>query len=228
MALSGMLLLNAGLSIFDIGINLPDFIIGSVGATGVIQAISFSGVVISDAVGFQDGVESMGGNLGKAYICLYPNIDDWPTEVTSPVDTDDLSRLVGDYTLLAGKYFIEVDVSPGSSVDKNETQGEPGCQSFNNNGSFKIPGKNGKNMGFSRLIKSYRGIIIIPQADGTRIAYGTDYNPVTFTAAGDSGEGPSNFKGFVINWKQDDVSPGRLYYGTIPLSATETIAAIDS
>jgi hypothetical protein len=219
-----VLMAGAGLSMIDTGIHLPGFLFGSSGS--VIAVMSFASVTMPTDTGFEDGEENMGGNGVIAYIALFSDISVWPAELTTPTTLEQMVALSGNFTMKSQKYFIRVTVPPDSLSDDNDTQGEPGGQSFKNKGVFKIPGKDGTNRGLARRLKNSMGIIIIPNEENYRICYGTEFHPVRFSIGGKSGLKAADYKGFEYNWECDSNAPGHTYNGSIPLSGAITLPAI--
>jgi len=216
LCIGSVFMLNAGVSISECGINLPD-IYGI--ASGVsLAGMSFAAVVMPNETGYEDGEEHMGGNGVVAYIALFTDISTWPTENASPATLEETVLLTGNYVMATNKYFIKVLVPPNTLSDDSEGQGEAGGRSFRNNGVFKLPGKDAENRGLARRLNNARGVIIIPDEFG-RIAYGSQTRPVQFMPSGSSGLAATDFKGFEYTWEGDSHAPGYTYNGSIPLSS---------
>jgi len=224
MTISLVLMVPAVASIVDIGMNLPDFIVGIGGCSTAVMVLT--GVALpTSATGYNDGEEHMGGNGVVAYIALMSEIATWPSEDSSPSTLDETVLLSGNFAMVAGKYFIKVLVPPNTLTDDSEGQGEPGGRSFKNKGIFKLPGKDATNRGLARRLNNARGVIIIPNDQGYRILYGSETHPVQFMPSGVSGSNAADFRGFEYNWECDSHAPGHTYNGTIPLSGS-TLPAI--
>jgi hypothetical protein len=170
-----------------------------------------------------DGEENMGGYGMVCYLALRSHLDTYPTLTTSTSATtlEALCKLNGSYGFLTGKNFIPINVAPESLfVDPVSQGGSPGTNSFNLSGGFIINGMKGKHRGTARILNNCYGVIIIPNEDGTRTAYGDYLRPVKFTIKGSSGKAAKDAKHFEYSFVTDSFVPGYTYEGDIVLDAS--------
>ena len=175
----------------------------------------------------QDGEENMGGFPQVMYLGLRSHITGYPTEPADNATTfDQMVELSGDYAFAQGKHFIKILVAPNSAGFNPEGQGDyPGTKSFKIAGTFVIPGMKNQHRAIARLMNNAYGILIIPQDDGSRLAFGTEGRPVHFLPKGKSGDKPADAKQFTYEFNTDSHVPGFTYKGVIALDGV-TLPAV--
>lgn len=177
----------------------------------------------------EDGIENMGGMTIQGWIALRSEIATYPALKSNPTSVEDLVELEGEYEMNDGKYFIPVEAIVKTAQRSYENQGELEGQSFKPTGAFKIMGATkAKTAGYARLLNSCQGVFIQLDNDGNRVVIGDKMHPAYFKASGDTGTDPTNRSEVTFEVTSDSFCPVMLYYGSIPLSETESVPAIES
>jgi len=215
------------------GIALPLIGVNIAKATGLITmplGVAFfdlSGYTVNN-ISYDDVEENMGGFPNTAYVAFLSEIATHPLlpDPDGEATATGLVELTGNYSMEADKYFKEIKVPPRTTSSQPEGQGEAGSKSFNNKGSFFVPGATkAERLGLMRIFNNAYGIIILPDHEGNRVQYGDEKRPCEFKVVGDGGQAPADRSGFTVEWSTDSFAPGWVYKGTIPLSG-ETLPAI--
>ncbi len=219
----------AGLVLLIFAVVIPSISAGHLafqaGAFGPMTATFLFAAITDEALAgmgvSNDGEENMGGYGMLAYIALRSHLASYPT-VINPEDAttlEELCLLQGNYGFLTDKYFIKIEVAPESLFVNPVSQGgSPGTNSFSLSGGFTINGFSGKHRGLARILNNCYGVLVIPNDDGTRTAYGNELRPISFKSVkGDSGKKAADAKKFDFEFITDSFVPGYTYEGTIPL-----------
>ena len=227
----------AGIIILILGIALPSIAAGHLCIYGSSLAIgtatfAFSAITdqsLTDMGVAADGEENMGGYGMVCYLALRSHIAGYPTAIAAEDATtlEELCKLTGSYTFLTDKHFLQIEVAPESLYVNPVSQGSsPGTNSFQLTGGFTINGMKGKHKGVARILNNCYAILVIPNDDGTRTAYGSELRPLSFKSVkGESGKKAADAKKFDYEFVTDSFIPGYTYEGDIVLDGV-TLPAI--
>ena len=173
------------------------------------------------------GEENMGGMTTKGWLALDCHIAEWPSLKSNITEVADLCKQVGNFVMVNGKYFIPIKAIIRTPHMSAENQGEPEGKSFVPKIDFIVGGASkAQNMGYMRLLNNANGVLLWLDNDGNRVQVGSETHPAIFTPSGDSGANPSDRSEARFSAQTDDFCPGRLYYGSIPLSEGQAVDPI--
>lgn len=169
---------------------------------------------------FDTEANNMGGFTNVAYLGISTHISAWPAPPTTITSMGDQALMTGDFTMVSGKKFIKIYVSPGTFGLDSEPQGETDGKSFRVKGELFFPGTKKECLGLVAALKNARGTIIaIDSNSGDQIMVGTKDNPLYFSPKVSFGKVAADRRGATIAFECDSNVPAYIFDGVIPLTA---------
>lgn len=165
-------------------------------------------------------VKSTPGLKTKIFYIEKDDIDIWPTNNVAPVAAGDSVKLVGNFTLLAGKEWKYITATINKGSLKTTMQGEPGS-GFENIGKFAITGNDPGAVEFANCINSpCEKVFLLETREGYYRVLGTENEGCNAKSIDlDTGEKPGDFNGGVYEFSSYG-EVAYFYQGTItPIQA---------
>ncbi len=176
------------------------------------------------------GKDNMGGLVGPIYFVPVEDLD-WTTPPALGADGVTIS---GDIVLGAGKKFIQIYQTRGTSKIDSNVVGERDGRSYENIAEFKFPGDTPEVLSFLRQVANTPGVVIakdpqgkfrvigltvVKDTDGTTDVLSKDFPAYLEAGAGTTGTG-ADAKGHTISFKAESLCPPLFYTGDIDLDDT--------
>lgn len=159
------------------------------------------------------------------------DINSWPTVNDDPNagsgDAESLSKMVGDFTLAAGKVWNKIYSTQGKGKATFETIGETDSKMVNNKLTISHPDLTASALGFSKAAMNGDFVYITKSAGRYHVIGSKDYRTET-QPAGDTGDAAGSAKGCTIEITAPDVTPLPIYEGVIVLADGTLDCATDT
>lgn len=163
--------------------------------------------------------------VAKKDITSWPTVNDDPNAGSG--DAESLSKMVGDFTLAAGKVWYKIYSTQGKGKATFETIGETDCIMVNNKLTISHPDLTAAALGFSKAAMNGDFVYITKSAGRYHVIGSKDYRTVT-QPAGDTGDAAGSAKGCTIEITAPDVTPLPIYEGVIAMADGSLDCATDT
>jgi len=178
-------------------------------------------------------IENMGGMDSYVLIALSRWLKTWPRMQKNPTTDKDVVTLKGEFEFKDNpdnpgeKYgFVKVYSTPGKTGIDGESQGETDGKSVHHKGELHFPGNTVQALALHRKFNNAHGVAIFTDGQNTRLVYGTEGRPCTFSGNVTNGKSPTDPKEAII-FIDCDAYGSMLYDGAIPLIDGEEIPALE-
>lgn len=166
---------------------------------------------------------NMGGGQCEIYAVLHADIETFPEkpEDDDSVSMENLSKLIGDFVLKAGKKWITIRCIEDTVGVTHEEQGEIDGMSYRNVGSFGVAGNDKINLGLAERVLNRKVVLVIPDKMGRMRVIGNE-KCGAFRVAGTGGTGAAAADRAMIQYSfaSNDFGPAPVYEGSIDLDAS--------
>lgn len=162
--------------------------------------------------------------INKSDIAAWPSA---PSVNDENVTMAQLARYVGDFTLVADKYFQFIDLKDEASNAKFEPVGENGSKLFNNQAEAVVAGISDDIKGFSSQALNDDVIYVFQQRDGKFCVLGNEMFKCNTSPTGDSGTDATSATTTSVSIQVYDERPIPTYVGKLMLSATQYMDCAD-
>ena len=163
--------------------------------------------------------------VAKKDITSWPTVNDDPNAGSG--DAESLSKMVGDFTLAAGKVWDKIYSTQGKGKATFEPIGETDCMMVNNKLTISHPDLTAAALGFSKAAMNGDFVYITKSAGRYHVIGSKDYRTET-RPAGDTGDAAGSAKGCTIEITAPDVTPLPIYEGTIAMADGTLDCATDT
>lgn len=150
--------------------------------------------------------------IAKRDIVKWPELPDVSTE---SVDLAKLGTYTGDFTLVAEKKWLKIDLAMNKGNIECETQGDRPSRTFLNKLTAAYPGTSAQATGFCRLAIDDDMVFLVPQRDGQYRVLGNEMFETDVKPALSTGEGIDTVGGTNIEINVTDICPAPFYTGKI-------------
>lgn len=150
--------------------------------------------------------------IAKRDIVKWPELPDVSTE---SVDLAKLGTYTGDFTLVAEKKWLKIDLAMNKGNIECETQGDRPGRTFLNKLTAAYPGTSAQATGFCRLAIDDDMVFLVPQRDGQYRVLGNEMFETDVKPALSTGEGIDTAGGTNIEINVTDICPAPFYTGKI-------------
>lgn len=150
--------------------------------------------------------------IAKRDIVKWPELPDVSTE---SVDLAKLGTYTGDFTLVAEKKWLKIDLAMNKGNIECETQGDRPSRTFLNKLTAAYPGTSAQATGFCRLAIDDDMVFLVPQRDGQYRVLGNEMFETDVKPALSTGEGIDTAGGTNIEINVTDICPAPFYTGKI-------------
>lgn len=150
--------------------------------------------------------------IAKRDIVKWPELPDVSTE---SVDLAKLGTYTGDFTLVAEKKWLKIDLAMNKGNIECETQGDRPSRTFLNKLTASYPGTSAQATGFCRLAIDDDMVFLVPQRDGQYRVLGNEMFETDVKPALSTGEGIDTAGGTNIEINVTDICPAPFYTGKI-------------
>lgn len=150
--------------------------------------------------------------IAKRDIVKWPELPDVSTE---SVDLAKLGTYTGDFTLVAEKKWLKIDLAMNKGNVECETQGDRPSRTFLNKLTASYPGTSAQATGFCRLAVDDDMVFLVPQRDGQYRVLGNEMFETDVKPALSTGEGIDTAGGTNIEINVTDICPAPFYTGKI-------------
>ena len=165
------------------------------------------------------GKTNLPGIRERVFFIKKSNITTWPTIAKPTAEGATLSTIVtatGNFGLAADSKWKELDLTPDASSFQHETQGNPGCKTFNNTLALIAPGTDEEVSGLIAMLNNDDVVILAQQRNGKFRIYGNESFHTDFTSQQGSGTAvASDSAQTTINVAVTDEIPAPFYAGNI-------------
>ena len=167
---------------------------------------------------FCQGQKVIPGIRAHVFAIAKRDIVKWPELPDVSADSVDLAKLAtytGDFTLVAEKKWLKIDLAMNKGNVECETQGDRPSRTFLNKLTAAYPGTSAQATGFCRLAIDDDMVFLVPQRDGQYRVLGNEMFETDVKPALSTGEGIDTVGGTNIEINVTDICPAPFYPGKI-------------
>jgi hypothetical protein len=124
---------------------------------------------------WEDGQDNDAGLGDIHYYALRRDIQTFPAITATPSNNTERGKLIGNYTMKAGKFFKQIYCTLEMGEGVSTVVGQRDSKSAENKITLYLPGMDANRIGFLENIKNSKLVFIARQLDGTLVAYGSQY-----------------------------------------------------
>lgn len=167
-------------------------------------------------IDFCQGKKSLPGIRNHVYGISKRDIAKWPKiERASISSLADAAVYVGDFVLAADKKWHKLALIPNQGQLQVESQGTYGSKTFNNTGTFNLPGTEEEATGYIAEANNDELVYLVPQRNGKYRVIGSEAFTPELTLAQDSGQAATDTNQTTITAVCTDEYPAPFYTGKI-------------
>lgn len=167
-------------------------------------------------VKFCKGKKSLPGARAYAYFIKKSNIVTWPTRSGSAAASlDAVSKLVGNFVLLADKKWSKLDLVPDQQHIQAEQVGKYGSKMFNNTFTLVVPGTEEEATGLATELNNDDVVFLVPQRNGKFRCAGNEDFTCNIAPSLDSGQGSDDTNATTLKITIEDEIAAPFYPGKI-------------
>lgn len=152
-----------------------------------------------------EGTKNLPGVRRRAFFIAKRDIDGWPALDESAATAALRTMLAGDFTLAAGKTFMELDGISKKTKVTSEPQGSPESASVLNKVSLVHPGSEEDAADFARQANRDDYVYIVQQQNGKYRVVGSEHFRTTTKVTQDLGTEGDDSKGTTIEVECTDI-----------------------
>ena len=160
----------------------------------------------------------------KSWIAAFPTLSDADANGAT---MEKLAQLVGDFTLVADKFWKFIDLKDEASNVTFESVGEDGSKLFNNQANAIVTGMKDAVKGFARQVNNDDLVYLYQQRDGTFCLLGNEMFKTHTSPSGDTASEATGAITTTFAIQVYDECPVPTYKGKIMLDETHYIDAED-
>ncbi len=166
---------------------------------------------------YQEGEVLLPGVKRKIYAISKKDIASFPKLPTEGESMGILATLTDDFTLVAGKSFIEIDIRQTDSSISSESQGDKPSRTFLNKATFVYNGVGEDATSFARMANNDDFVYVWQTMDGKYRLLGNENWPTSTKPSQTNGSNVTDKAGTTFEIEVTDLCPSPFFSGTITL-----------